>query len=196
MYQDGFMAVSNTFHLNRKYRRLSSDAKLLYSYLRNLITLSMKNGWKDRNGIFVRMMRLKMADYLNRSLPTIRKVLRQLIDVGLLRERRMGQGKANRLYVQPFEGEPPFSTIENSPCPPEKKAGFTPERNTSATNNTNPNKPIKKSYYTAREQAYFRKYGRYEGETWVENGQKWIHKSGYSNICYEDADLNHLIRDI
>jgi hypothetical protein len=103
------------------YKKLSNDAKILYTAMRDRDDLSKQNDWKDENGRFILMSRKTMAEFLNRSLPTIRKIIRELVVVGLLTEKRRGLTQCNHIYVQPMKQE------NEKNLPPERKTIFPSE---------------------------------------------------------------------
>lgn len=88
------------FFQDENYKSMSSDAKVLYALLLNRSQLSFKNGWLDENNrVYMYFAREDMCSALNISQPTLRKAIKQLIDLELLDEVRQGLGKANRLYL-------------------------------------------------------------------------------------------------
>jgi hypothetical protein len=112
------------------YRKLSNDAKILYSAMRDRDNLSKKNKWEDENGRFILMPRTTMSDLLNRSLPTIRRVVRELTVVGLLVEKRTGLTKCNHLYIQPLKQEKQApKQAEQAPKQDAQTAGQADEKN-------------------------------------------------------------------
>ena len=83
-----------------KYKDMSADGKLFYMLCLDLIKLSMKEGWKDEYGRY----------YIKMSLETIKKRMncqntkavnlkKELIKFELMESVRVGQGKADRLYI-------------------------------------------------------------------------------------------------
>lgn len=79
---------------------LSNDAKVLYSLLKDRHELSLQNNWVNGNKeVYLVYTREDMADMLGCSQPTLRKSIKQLINLGLMEEERMGLNRANRLYL-------------------------------------------------------------------------------------------------
>ncbi|KGJ49810.1 hypothetical protein KD33_07695 [Clostridium sp. NCR] len=95
--------------LNKK--ALSNDSKLLYGILLERTKLSVYSAtvkgdttYIDENGdIFFFFDDTSIAEILNVSIKTGRKFKRELIEFDLLEEVRIGQGKANRLYLNIVE---------------------------------------------------------------------------------------------
>ena len=97
-----FIKTPNILIVGKLYEELSLGAKMLYSILADRQSLSLKNKDKytDEDGkIFLIYTVNALEDILHLSKKTIIKYKKELIDFGLLYERRMGLGFANRLYV-------------------------------------------------------------------------------------------------
>ncbi len=78
---------------------LSNDGKILYALLRDRHSLSLKNGWVNNNNeIFILYSRQDMCEMIGRSLPTVRKVMKELIEYGLIEE-EICEGYAPRIYL-------------------------------------------------------------------------------------------------
>ena len=85
------------------FRRLSSDAKLLYGILLDRIQLSKKNHWIDENGrVFVYMTVSSIEYAIGRCHQKSCKVLDELDKIGLIERCKQGQGKPTRIYVKNF----------------------------------------------------------------------------------------------
>ncbi len=92
------------------YCELSLQAKTVYMFLFNRLSLSLKNEWQDDDGqVFVYYSNEKLAgkeDGLGCSIPTVIKAKKELASVGLLKEVRQGLTLSNRIYLM---GPNPFS---------------------------------------------------------------------------------------
>jgi hypothetical protein len=87
-----------------KYREMSSDSKLLYMLALDLIKLSMKHGWKDKEGrYYIKMSLETIQERLNCAKQKAQKLKKELETYGLLEEERVGFGKSNRLFVLQLE---------------------------------------------------------------------------------------------
>ena len=52
--QFSFIRVPKIFFENEAYRSMSAEAKILYGFLLDRVSVSLKNGWKDdQNRIFI-----------------------------------------------------------------------------------------------------------------------------------------------
>lgn len=88
------------FLFEGEFTKLSNNARVLYSQLRNRHSLSFKNKWiNENNEVYLIYTRENMAKMLGCSQPTIRKAVKQLTDFGLIEEERLGINKANRIYL-------------------------------------------------------------------------------------------------
>jgi len=136
-----YCAYPKPFFTNEAYKKLSNDAKTLYAIMRDRFNLSQKNGWQDERGTFILMARKAIAEFLNRSLPTVRKIIRELISAGLIAEKRIGLTHCNHIYVQPLkdESEGILPSKEKKSALSSEKASSFPEGKKVAPNNPVPN---------------------------------------------------------
>ena len=82
------------------FKRLSGDAKILYSVLKNRHELSVMNNWVDENGdIFIIYTRNAMMEDLGLSNKTVAKYMNELKQYGLIDEVRQGLNKPNLIYL-------------------------------------------------------------------------------------------------
>jgi len=189
-----YFTIPKALDKDLRYKDLSVEAKYLYGHMRDTLKLSIKNGWKDGKGYFIRMTRDKIAALLKRSLPTVRRIIRELIAVGLLREKREGLTRSNRLYVQllpsedisSFTGEGKQSSLHDG------KQDFSTDRKPVASNNRNSISPYFSRYGMPKAEQYKAKYGHYEGEVYEKDGTKWTHSKGYEQRFYEREALESL----
>ncbi len=97
---DEFLRFPLTLLANPKYKEMSLEAKFIYSLLLNRLTLSQKNGWiNEENEVYLIYTREDAANILNISYKKTIAAFRELIDKGLLYEKRQGRGYPNLLYV-------------------------------------------------------------------------------------------------
>ena len=95
-----FYQVPKELFTNPNYSKLSSDSKLLYSLLLDRLLLSMKNKWIDSEGkIYLIFSRKEAGELLNLSDKTITKAFKQLNEVKMIYEKRLGFKKNNIIYV-------------------------------------------------------------------------------------------------
>jgi len=95
-----FYQVPKALFKNPRYKGLSLGPKLMYSILRDRLDLSIKNNWKDEKGyIYLIFSVEELMDLLEMSNKIIIKYKKRLAKYGLIFEKRLGQGKANRIYI-------------------------------------------------------------------------------------------------
>lgn len=85
-----------------KYKKMSNDSKVLYSFLVDRVSLSLKNGYTDDLGrVFIKCSEITMAEILNKSEKTVRKFKKELIDKGLLEQADLKNDKTKYYVKQP-----------------------------------------------------------------------------------------------
>ena len=94
-----YIAAPTEIFTGEKYRKMSKDAKCLYVILLNLHSLSLKNHYQDKKGVFVFLSREQACTLLNCSLRTIGKVFAELRAYHLIEEVEQKGKRANRIYV-------------------------------------------------------------------------------------------------
>jgi len=95
-----FYQVPKSLFKNPTYKSLSLGAKLMYSILRDRLDLSIKNDWKDEKGyIYLIFGGEDLLNLLEISKNTVTKYKRELVKYKLIIDKRLGQGKANRIYI-------------------------------------------------------------------------------------------------
>ncbi|MDL2317842.1 replication initiator protein A [Eubacteriales bacterium OttesenSCG-928-A19] len=100
-----YFTVAKMLDTDPRLARLSVEAKYLYSRMRDTLKLSIKNNWRDKLGPYIKMTRENMAQLLHKSLPTVRKILKELVEAKLIIDIRMGLTRCNRIYVRLLPGE-------------------------------------------------------------------------------------------
>ena len=90
---------------NKKYEgKIKSDAKILYGFLLNRLSLSAKNNWIDEKGnVFLIFTRKEVQEKLDLSDKTVTKAFNQLKDCKLIHEKKQGANKPNLIYVGKIE---------------------------------------------------------------------------------------------
>ena len=119
------------FLFEGEFKKLSNDARVLYSLLRDRHDLSLVNNWVNEKGeVYLICTRESMAEMLGCSIPTARKALKQLIKHGLIEEERQGLNKPNLIYltaisIENTRTEKTFRSREKEPFSQEEK-NFSP----------------------------------------------------------------------
>ena len=72
-----YYQIPQELFINPKYKdKLNSDSKILYGFLLNRLTLSLKNNWCDENGdVYLIFTRKEVQELLNLSDKPVTKAL-------------------------------------------------------------------------------------------------------------------------
>ncbi len=121
-----FYRVPRLLIKDKRFKGLSSDAKLLYGLMLDRMSLSMKNGWlDDENRVYIVYTLDAIMEDLGCGKDKAVKVLAELDSVkgiGLIEKIRRGQGKPDIIYVKNFV----LSSEDNI----EEKEGLNADKNT------------------------------------------------------------------
>ena len=109
-----FYRIPKALFQESRFQDLSTDAKTLYGILLDRMSLSVKNGWLDKqNRVFI----LFTIEDVKRALccadNKATKLLRELEKFGLIERKRRGQGKPSLVYVKNFSAESSKSMFQN-----------------------------------------------------------------------------------
>lgn len=104
--QFSYFRIPRLLIVSPQFKRLSTDAKLLYGMLLDRMSLSVKNGWYDDQGrVYIYYTVDEIQEDLNCGKDKAIKLLAELDTkkgVGLIERRKQGQGKPTKLYVKRF----------------------------------------------------------------------------------------------
>ena len=108
---------------HEKYKSLSLEAKVAYTFLLNRFQLSRLNGWiNDQSEVFIIFPREALAGEMQVSYRKAIECFKELVAAGLIWERRMGRGIANQIYLAVVRLEDKDAGEHNSapfsPAPP------------------------------------------------------------------------------
>lgn len=119
--QFSYYRIPRALVTGTQFKRLSTDAKLLYGLLLDRMSVSARNGWYDALGrVFIYYPLDEISEALNCSHGKAVRLLAELDankGVGLIERVRQGQGKASRIYVKQFTTK----EIPSSPTPPQEE---------------------------------------------------------------------------
>ena len=96
-----FFRLPQWLVLDPEFSKMSNDAKVLYAFLRNRFSLSIKNQWIDKRNdrVYVICKRESMASVLNVSYKTAIKIFNELVKYNLVEEIQNGLAKPNYIYI-------------------------------------------------------------------------------------------------
>ena len=137
-----FIRIPKLLLTGQKYKKLSSDAKILYGHLLDRMNLSAENGWLDDEGrVFVYCKVEEAADLINCCEKKTIAVFKELEDIELIERKRQGLNKPNLIYVLDFSEE--VSDVHFRNCPNDNSGNVertSQELSEIHTNNTKFNK--------------------------------------------------------
>lgn len=95
-----FYQIPQAFYHNPKYIGMNPSSRETYALLRNLLPLSISNGWMNEQGeIYVKLSREKLMLRLGIKKDKMTKVFKELRDLELIVEKRVGCNKCNEIYI-------------------------------------------------------------------------------------------------
>lgn len=101
-----FFRIPKVLFSDDRFRKLSTEAKLLYGIMLDRVSLSKKNGWVDENGnVYIIFTIEEMLEYLKWSRYRIFQLLDELDSkkgIGLIERKRIGVMQPNVIYVKNF----------------------------------------------------------------------------------------------
>ena len=114
--QFSFYRIPRQLITGERFKRLSTDAKLLYGLLLDRMGLSAKNGWYDEQGrVYIYYTLDEIQEDLNCGHDKATRMLVELDNgkngFGLIERVRQGQGRPTKIYVKRF-------TTRAVPTPP------------------------------------------------------------------------------
>lgn len=92
---------------------ISDTARLVYAHLLGRAQLSRKNHWTDSTGVYVLYPITALANDCGKCPMTVKNALKALEDQNLIARKRMGVGRANKIYVH---------VPRQASCPPQGQA--------------------------------------------------------------------------
>ncbi len=98
-----FYRVPKVLIKDKFFKNVSCEAKLLYGFMLDRLSLSLKNDWKDRsNKVFIYYTFEDIQEDLNCAHGKSAKLLSELDNIGLIERVKQGQGRPTKIYVKKF----------------------------------------------------------------------------------------------
>lgn len=142
--QEGYCRMPKFLFTDPKYRDIATEAKVLYTFMLDRLALSKRNNWLDRDGntyIFFTMQEaMELLNVGHEKAVRLFAMLDQEKGVGLIRRKKLGQGRPTMIYVrEPQEpGNPQNKQNPGIPKTGSQKLRKS-ERNKTEWNNNNGN---------------------------------------------------------
>ena len=109
-----FYRIPKARFTNPRVCGISCEAKALYGLMLDRMSLSVKNGWLDKQGrVYIIFTVGEIMEALCCADNKATKLMRELESCGLIERRRRGLGKANLIYVKNFVSKDPESQIQS-----------------------------------------------------------------------------------
>lgn len=102
-----FYKLPKALFTEEKYIPMSAEAKVLYAFLLDRLSLSLANEWFDKNGnAFIIYTLKEIQEAFHTSRPSAIKRLDELEEADLLKRSQSGIGRASRIYLKKLVIEP------------------------------------------------------------------------------------------
>ena len=111
-----FFRIPKALFQEQRFQNLSTDAKILYGILLDLMSLSAKNGWRDEQGrVYIICTVREVQESLCCAEHKAVRLFRELEDIGLVKRTRRGLGRPSLIYVKDFSSGLPKAQVQNRP---------------------------------------------------------------------------------
>ena len=101
--QFSFYQVPKFLFKDERFKKLSSDAKILYGIMLDRMSLSVKNRWFDEhNRVYIYYTTANIMEDLGCAKEKCSKVVAELKEIGLIEKKRQGLGKPDKIFVKNF----------------------------------------------------------------------------------------------
>ena len=125
-----FFRIPQMLFTEKKFQKISCEAKVLYGLLLDRAGLSRKNEWFDNEGrLYIYYKQEEVCEQLNIGKDKVVKIFSELETVGLIYRKKQGLGKPVRIYVLNFvkiasETDDKDEHTEQSNIPTNRKQEF------------------------------------------------------------------------
>ncbi len=91
--------------MSKRYDSLSLESKVAYSFLLDMVSLSIENGWvNDEGNVFVKIKRKELMKKLGiRGTQKMVKIMEELKSFDLIVEEKVGFGRCNKIFLCDLE---------------------------------------------------------------------------------------------
>lgn len=102
--QFAFFRIPKILFKDKRFKNISTDAKVLYGMMLDRVSLSVKNNWMDEDGrIYIIFTLEDIMEEMNCGNQKATKLQVELEKkCGLIERKRQGQGKPTLIYVKNF----------------------------------------------------------------------------------------------
>ena len=142
--QFAFFRIPKVLVKDKKYKKLSSNAKILYGLMLERMELSITNNWFDDDGkVYIYYTAETIHEELDCCVRSAKSLVAELKEVGLIEIKRQGQGKPAIIYVKKFVSSAPVEVQKPAPIEVQDSARLEVQNlhlNKTELNNTELNK--------------------------------------------------------
>lgn len=120
--QYSFYRVPKTLLTDPRYKGVSIEAKVLYGLLLDRMSLSVRNGWMDKDRrVYIYFTQEDAMALMSCGKDKATRLFRELDQggIGLIERKKQGQGRPTRIYVKNFTLPPEPGQPQQSRTPPE-----------------------------------------------------------------------------
>lgn len=121
--QYSFYRVPKTLLTDSRYKDVSIEAKVLYGLLLDRMSLSVRNGWMDKDRrVYIYFTQEDAMALMSCGKDKATRLFRELDQggIGLIERKKQGQGRPTRIYVKNF-------TLPSEPGQPQQQSQIPPE---------------------------------------------------------------------
>ena len=98
-----YFRIPKALFQDSRFRQLSTDARTLYGILLDRMSLSVKNGWMDKQGrVYIIYTVREVQESLCCAEHKAVKLFRELEQIDLIERKRRGLGRPSLIYVKDF----------------------------------------------------------------------------------------------
>lgn len=132
-----FYRIPKALFIEEHFKKLSSDAKILYGLMLDRMGLSIKNNWCDeQNKVYIYFTLENTQEYMNCGHTKAIKIVAELDKIGLIERMKQGQGKPTKIYVKKFITHNNNSDTKLSTSYPQEHQDIQKEEVQTSTNDT------------------------------------------------------------
>ena len=138
-FNASFLMIPKALLYGGRFSEMSLCAKILYALMKDRLSLSEKNGWRDTSGrTFIYFTQLDAAKILGCGKKSVTKYTRELENLGLIQKTAQGLCRPDIIYVNdiPEPRESACESPENDTSEEHGTEGFLPEGAESASPDT------------------------------------------------------------
>ncbi len=96
-----FIQMPKILFSNPIFKKLSTDAKVLYSFMQDRFRLSKKNNWiDDHNRVYIYFTHEEIREVFDIGKDKVIKLMKELEEYNLIERKKQGMGKPTIIYVK------------------------------------------------------------------------------------------------